>query len=85
LNLDIRDEKFWHEEALKKELQREKQSLFIQRLAQSSEYEPIKQRVAQIDFRLEQLENPDAEDKKHDPDDGLPPLKERKIIIKGEE
>jgi len=71
---------------LKKGLEKERDSIFTQRLSQSADNQPVKMRLDQINFRLQLLENPDPEpEKKPDPNEGLPSLKDRKIKIEGED
>ena len=62
MNLDIRDELFWFNAAMKKSLTRERSELYSRRLAQASDGEAVSQRLQQINFELQKLNLEDQEE-----------------------
>jgi len=61
LNLDHRDEFFWYNAALEKELLEEYNTLIGRRIAASFDNKPTHQRLLQINFELQKLRLDDSD------------------------
>jgi len=61
LNLDHRDEIFWYNAALEKDLLDEYNTLIGRRIAAAADGKPTHQRLLQIDFELQKLRLDDAD------------------------
>jgi len=61
LNLDHRDEFFWYNAAIEKDLLDEYNALIGRRIASSMDGTPIHQRLLQINFELQKLRLDDAD------------------------
>lgn len=85
--MDHRDEQFWFRAAATKSLEREQNDLFSRRLAQAADGQMVRQRLMQIQVKLQMLDLEEAginpeEQFDEDETNWLPPIKHRKKTLK---